>query len=136
MSINECVAFLLVDQDRILLEKRSATKALDPGLTAIPGGHIEAGETREQALERELTEELNVVPGSYGYLCSLYHPSTELQLIHYYVVSRWRGDMRAQEADEIAWHSIADAAGALDIAADRVALSEYRRLTGSRQISF
>jgi len=136
MNPNECVAFLIVDQERVLLEKRSATKVLDPGLTAIPGGHIEPGETRERALERELMEELNIVPTSYGYLCSLYHPTTDLQLIHYYVVSQWQGAMIAQEADEITWHPVSDAAGSIDIAADRVALSEYQRLAGCRQITF
>ena len=125
-----------MDQGRILLEKRSATKKLDPGLTAIPGGHIEPGETRERALERELMEELHIVPTSYGYLCSLYHPTTDLQLIHYYVVSQWRGTMTAHEADEIAWHPVADAAAAIDIMADKVALSEYQRLKDCRQKVF
>jgi len=132
----ECVAFLLVHGGRVLLEKRSAFKASDPGLTAIPGGHIERGETREQALERELAEELDIVPESYSYLCSLYHPTTALQLIHYYVVTRWQGTMTAREADEIAWHPLSDASRAIDIDADRVALSEYRRISNSRKAAF
>ncbi len=124
MEVHDCVSFILVDSGNILLEKRSETKETDPGLIAIPGGHIEEGESKEQALIRELNEELNVFPESYGYLCSLYHPTTELQLIHYYVVTKWSGEMRVQEADEIVWYSSVSAP--LSIEADQLALFEYQ----------
>ncbi len=106
MEVHECVSFLLVSEGRVLLEKRSMTKASDPGLVAIPGGHMEDGETKEQTLVRELGEELDLEPVSFGYLCTLYHPTNELQLIHYYVVSAWAGDLRVLEADEVFWHRL------------------------------
>ena len=134
MKANECVSFLLVNDKNVLLEKRSKNKKLDPGLIALPGGHIEAGESREQALKRELMEELNLVYESFGYLCSLYHPTTELQLIHYYVVSKWQGEMKALEADEVTWFPISDAP--VEIEADKVALSEYQRLLSTQNVSF
>ncbi|CCN85935.1 NTP pyrophosphohydrolase [Vibrio nigripulchritudo SFn27] len=126
MKTHECVSFLIVEGDKVLLEKRSDSKKTDPGLITIPGGHIEFGESRIQALFRELKEEVNIVPNGYHYLCSLYHPTNELQLIHYYIVSSWQGDMISLEADEIDWHSVACAP--VGIKADRVALSEYDRI--------
>jgi mutator protein MutT len=134
MKANECISFLLINDKNVLLERRSKNKKLDPGLIALPGGHIEAGENREQALNRELMEELNLVSESSAYLCSLYHPTTELQLIHYYVVSKWQGEMKVLEADEVAWFSIFDTP--VEIEADKVALSEYRRLLSTQNVLF
>lgn len=134
MDANECVAFLLITNEQILLEKRSAHKALDPGLIAVPGGHIEPGESRAKALVREMEEELCLTPESYAFLCSLYHPTTELQLIHYYVVSRWSGDLCVREAETVAWYSVSDAP--IDIEADKVALSEYLRMSMANNAMF
>lgn len=125
-----CVSFMLVRDDTLLLETRSMLKASDPGLIAIPGGHMEEGETEAATLARELDEELGVVALQSWHLCSLYHPATdELQLIHYYVVPAWRGDIVAGEADRVDFHALQEDMP-IDVAADRVAVAELRRLWG------
>ena len=126
MDIHECVSFILLNESQVLLEKRSDSKDTDPGLITIPGGHIEQGENQIQALFRELNEELNVIPTEYTFLCSLYHPTKELQLIHYFVVTQWHGEITAQEADSIAWYLLNSAP--VDISADGVALKEVGRV--------
>ncbi|WP_112480380.1 NUDIX hydrolase [Vibrio variabilis] len=126
MAVHECVSFILLRGSKLLLEKRSNTKETDPGLITIPGGHIEKGETKIQALVRELEEELCIVPIDSEYLCSLYHPTTELQLIHYFIVKDWKGDISVQEADDVGWYTITGAPVGID--ADRVALSELQRV--------
>ncbi|TON45627.1 NUDIX domain-containing protein, partial [Vibrio parahaemolyticus] len=80
-----------------------------------------------QALFRELNEELNVIPTEYKYLCSLYHPTKELQLIHYFIVTSWAGDITAHEADEVKWYSLQ--ANQVGIAADSIALKELERVS-------
>ena len=94
MKIHPCASFLLIKDGQVLLEKRSEHKACDPNLVATPGGHLEAGESPEQALLREVKEELGVQAQQYVHVCSLYHPSSELQLIHYFAVLAWSGDRR------------------------------------------
>lgn len=126
MKIHECVSFLLVEGNNILLERRAEDKETDPGLINIPGGHIEDGENQVEALLRECKEELNITPLSYYFLCSLYHATSEMQLIHYYVVDSWDGEMMPLEADEILWSPIL--AADVGIEADKLALSEVSRL--------
>ncbi len=48
----------------VLLAQRPLHKKIAPGIYHIPGGHVEFGETPEQAIVREIFEEfgLNVAP--------------------------------------------------------------------------
>ncbi|WP_159651119.1 NUDIX hydrolase [Vibrio atypicus] len=126
MKQHECVSFILLKDKQVLLEKRAIDKATDPGLITIPGGHIEQGETQLQALVRELDEELTIAPIQYHYLCSLYHPICELQLIHYYVISKWQGELTALEAETVQWYPVDSAP--VGIEADSIALQEIKRV--------
>ncbi len=53
-------AVVVVD-GRVLLEERSADALVYPGCWDTPGGHVEAGEDPEQALVREVREELSIL---------------------------------------------------------------------------
>ncbi|MDA0150264.1 NUDIX hydrolase [Vibrio sp. LaRot3] len=134
MKVHECVSFMLIEHDSVLLEKRSETRETDAGAINIPGGHIEHGESPIQALFREVGEELNVIPESYKYLCSLHHPTSELQLIHYYVVDSWKGEISAQEAESVHWYPLRSAP--VGIEADRLALVEFFRVGQYLQAQF
>lgn len=126
MKVHECVSFILVKNSQILAERRAKDKDTDPGAIAIPGGHMEPGEDQTQTLFRELKEELNVTPQSFLYLCSLYHPTIELQLIHYYIVTEWEGDLECYEAESIDWYTPNNAPVGTEV--DRIALQELTRL--------
>ncbi|MEO3745272.1 NUDIX domain-containing protein [Plantactinospora sp. B5E13] len=53
-----CAGALVVDDDgRIFFQRRSPHRKLFPNTWDIVGGHLEAGETVEEALFREVTEE-------------------------------------------------------------------------------
>jgi len=54
-------AFLVNSQGQLWIPKRSLKKKLYPGcLDMSMGGHVESGESYEQAFKRELEEELNI----------------------------------------------------------------------------
>jgi len=58
MRAPSCVGALIRDdRGRVFAQRRSATRRVLPGLWDIVGGHIEAGETLEEALAREIEEE-------------------------------------------------------------------------------
>jgi 8-oxo-dGTP pyrophosphatase MutT (NUDIX family) len=124
----DCVAFLLVSDGCVLVEKRKLTKRLAPGALAIPGGHVEAGEAIEDALWREAAEELAIVPREAAFVCTLMHLAEELRRLHYFAVRRWDGHIEPEEADAIVWLPFGDVAR-LDLDVDRTAVNEYVRLS-------
>jgi RimJ/RimL family protein N-acetyltransferase/8-oxo-dGTP pyrophosphatase MutT (NUDIX family) len=50
-------AIIRDDRNRVYVHRRTASRRLLPGTWDIVGGHVEQGETREQALAREIEEE-------------------------------------------------------------------------------
>ena len=123
----DCIAFLLIQDHQVLAEKRKLTKKVVPGALTLPAGHMEAGETPEEALRRELREELDICPTSVTYVCTLLHRAQELRKLHYFAVDAWTGEPRPLEADGLEWVHLRNLA-AFDCDVDRVAVDQYIRL--------
>jgi len=130
-ALLECVAFMLVKNGHVLAERRKLTKRLAPGAVALPGGHVDAGESLEDALRRELDEELGVAAESVSFVCTLLHRAEEFRRLHYFVGESWRGEIVNQEADELVW-VLLDEPRLLDFDVDRTAISEYLRVYAGR----
>jgi len=123
----ECVAFMLIKEHHVLAEQRKHTKRVVPGAIALPGGHVEEREHPEEALRREAQEELAIVPLDMAYVCTLLHRSQEFRRLHYFVVTRWEGEMQLHEADAVLWIPL-NALSTLDLDVDRIAVAEYVRV--------
>jgi 8-oxo-dGTP diphosphatase len=99
-------AVALIDVDgRVLIAQRPQGKTL-AGLWEFPGGKVEAGERPEQALVRELKEELNI-DVSASCLAPLTFASHAYDDFHLlmplYVCRRWTGDVMSNEGQALKW---------------------------------
>ena len=100
------VACALVDADkRVLLAQRPEGKAL-AGLWEFPGGKVQPEETPEEALIRELAEELGIdveasclAPFTFA---SYAYPAFHL-LMPLYVCRKWSGIVTAREGQRLQW---------------------------------
>ena len=99
-------AVALIDADgRVLLAKRPEGKTL-AGLWEFPGGKVEEGERPEDALIRELKEELgiNVELSCLAPLTFASHAYPDFHLLMpLYVCRRWKGIPQALEGQELKW---------------------------------
>ena len=100
------VACALVDVDRrVLIAQRPEGKSL-AGLWEFPGGKIEAGETPEAALIRELEEELGVLTQT-ACLAPLSFASHSYETFHLmmplYVCRKWQGMPAPREHRALKW---------------------------------
>jgi 8-oxo-dGTP diphosphatase len=99
-------AAALVDIDgRVLLQQRPEGKTM-AGLWEFPGGKVEAGESLEQSLIRELREELNidVTEACLAPFTFASHAYEDFRLVMPLFVCRvWQGSMRPREGQAIKW---------------------------------
>jgi 8-oxo-dGTP diphosphatase len=99
-------AAALIDTDcRVLIAQRPEGKTL-PGLWEFPGGKIKADERPEEALVRELSEELGIsveeaclAPLTFA---SFAYPDFHL-LMPLYICRRWKGFAVAREHQALKW---------------------------------
>ena len=106
MKIILVSAVALIDPDgRVLLAQRPAGKSM-AGLWEFPGGKVEAGETPDDALVRELHEELGIETWS-SCLAPLTFASHTYDDFHLlmplYACRKWDGIVQGKEGQELAW---------------------------------
>ena len=106
MKLVLVVAVALVDPDgRILLARRPEGKTL-AGLWEFPGGKVDAGERPEQALIRELAEELGVTVREpcLAPLTFASHAYDDFHLLMpLFACRRWQGMAHGREGQALAW---------------------------------
>ena len=105
--IADVVAGILMKRGKFLVEKRRVDDQADPGYIEIPGGHVDPSETLEEALRREMKEELGIeIERARLFQKSLATTTNgERQRIHYFHVEKWNGRIRSKEAERVYWES-------------------------------
>ena len=104
VKVKRVVAGILLHGDEILCCQRPETD-LYPLKWEFPGGKIEPGETPEQALSRELIEELDI-NAEIGTLVETirhsYKPGVVIEL-YFFRVDRWTGEIRNLIFKDVRW---------------------------------
>jgi 8-oxo-dGTP diphosphatase len=106
MKIVLVAAVALIDPDgRVLLAQRPEGKSM-AGLWEFPGGKVEAGESPEATLIRELHEELGIEVKA-PCLAPLTFASHRYEDFHLlmplWVCRRWTGTVRGREGQALKW---------------------------------
>ncbi len=105
--ITEVAAAVIEKPDgTFLLAQRPEGKPY-PGYWEFPGGKIEPGEDARTALARELAEELGIeVRESSPWITRVYAYTHATVRLHFFRVTRWDGEPRPLEDQDIRWQRI------------------------------
>jgi len=100
------VACALIDADnRVLVAQRPQGKSM-AGMWEFPGGKMEPGETPEEAIKRELLEELGITTFT-SCLAPLNFASHAYQDFHLlmplYICRKWEGILQSRENQDLKW---------------------------------
>jgi 8-oxo-dGTP diphosphatase len=96
-------AGLLIKDNRVLIGQRPENHTL-AGLWEFPGGKIELGESPEQALARELNEELGIeaVVGDLKIACTHSYGGVGI-IILFFEVLFWKGEPKTKHHMNLEW---------------------------------
>lgn len=118
--VRAVVAALILRGKEVLVCQRKAGTAM--GLQwEFPGGKIEPGESPEQALRRELEEELGIDASIGPYVTEVTHNYRNGGAVHlqFYAVHRFEGELRNRVFEDMRWASLRDLPAYNFLAADR-----------------
>jgi 8-oxo-dGTP diphosphatase len=104
--VDVAVGVLIDAEGRFLLTSRPAGKVY-AGYWEFPGGKLEAGETVEQALRRELHEELGITIGAaLPWRVEMMDYPHALVRLHFCKVHAWSGQLQMREQQAMAWQTL------------------------------
>ena len=104
-------AVALIDRDgRVLITQRPKGKNME-GLWEFPGGKIKKNETSEDALIREINEELSINISNYNELISYsfnYSDLGKTVFINFYLIKNFTGKILNNFHNQLKWIEIKD----------------------------
>jgi 8-oxo-dGTP diphosphatase len=102
--MTQVVAGILERDGQWLICRRRADQA-HPGKWEFPGGKVEAGETSEAALIRELREELGIEAGTPQEISryEFAYPGKNAILLIFLKVPGWAGEIENRIFDSVVW---------------------------------
>jgi 8-oxo-dGTP diphosphatase len=105
MKSIEVVAAIIIKDEKILaVQKGKAKFDYVSYKWELPGGKVEAGESLEQAIQREILEELHIQVNPKELLITVEHTYPDFHLVmHCFVCDYEYGDIQLTEHIELAW---------------------------------
>jgi 8-oxo-dGTP diphosphatase len=106
VPVDVAVGVLIDGEGRFLLTSRPPGKVY-AGYWEFPGGKLEAGESVQAALRRELHEELGISIGaSVAWKIEEVDYPHALVRLHFRKVFEWRGDFEMREGQRMSWQAL------------------------------
>ncbi len=104
--VEVAVGVLTDQQGRFLLTSRPLGKVYE-GYWEFPGGKVEPGESLEQALRRELQEEIGItIHSAQPWKVDMFDYPHALVRLHFLRVTQWTGELEMRESQRMAWQSL------------------------------
>ncbi|KZY37438.1 NUDIX hydrolase [Alcanivorax sp. HI0083] len=102
-AITVVAAIIRGEDGRICLSKRPDNKH-QGGRWEFPGGKVEQGEALDEALARELEEELGMTGATSSPFMTIAHQYDDLHVtLHFRDVCAWRGEPQGREGQRVQW---------------------------------
>ncbi|HVV68116.1 MAG TPA: 8-oxo-dGTP diphosphatase MutT [Gammaproteobacteria bacterium] len=129
------VGIVLNSESKVLVSLRPQNKD-QGGLWEFPGGKIERGENPEQALKRELLEEVGIVVQRARPLMQFeYDYTSRFVMIDVWQVEEFSGEAHGREGQEIAWIELMQLGALNMLSANRPILEWLRGKSSSSSLS-
>lgn len=104
--VDVAVGVLIRPDGNFLLTSRPAGKVYE-GYWEFPGGKLEPGETVEQALRRELQEEIGItIAHAQAWRVEMVDYPHALVKLHFCKVFEWSGELQMREGQSFSWQSL------------------------------
>ena len=106
--IHAAVAVLQRSDGFVLLAERPKGKPW-AGWWEFPGGKIESGESPEQALQREIQEELGIkITAINPWIVRTFSYPEKTVKLHFFIVTQWQGEPQPVEGQALSWQAPAN----------------------------
>ncbi len=101
----DVVVGIILNGNKFLVERRRLDEKIDPGIVCLPGGHVKTNESKEEALKRELREELGIEVKGLKFICKNFYIASngERQNAYCFLVTDYEGRPSCKSAREIFW---------------------------------
>ena len=105
MEVVGVVVGIVVRGDKFLVERRRWDETIDPGIVCLPAGHVKPNESLEDALKREMMEELGIQVNDMKFVCKNFYVASngERQHAYCYLITDYEGEPVCKAAQEIFW---------------------------------
>jgi len=123
----DVVLGVILNRNKFLVERRRSDEKIDPGIVCLPGGHVKANESKEEALKREMLEELGIKVKEHQFICKNFYIASngERQNAYCFLVTEYEGKPVSKSAQEIFWE---DNVENLSLEVDRKTIMKLREL--------
>ena len=103
MKSKNVVAAIIKKNNQYLIVQRNRNKHL--GLKwEFPGGKVHDNETFEEALSREIKEELNITINMYEKIAEEKYKDEKIDIVlHYFLCSQKSGTIKLNEHEDLVW---------------------------------
>lgn len=105
MEAVDVIVGIITKGNKFLVERRKLDEIIDPGVMSLPAGHVKSNERLDEALKREMMEELGIQVNQMRFVCKNFYiaGNGEKQIAYCYHIVAYEGEAVCKEAKEIFW---------------------------------